>query len=331
MKKMNRLFILALALVILALSVLVPVNAATIFSQDGFYYACTTVTTADLYGRESTDADLSIPKDFSGYYVSNIVDSAFRGDEYVSTLSFAKANLLDRIGYYAFADCPNLSGCVILSGRIKNLGVSAFQNCPKLEEVRIVNTGLTVISAQSFYLCSALSSVSLHNKVTTIEKFAFANTAIKEITIPKSVTYIDKTAFDGCEGLVINCYTDSYAHQFAEENGIDYVLLDAPAPTEPPTEPETEPATEPVTEPATELLGYILGDVDNNGAVESIDATWIQRYSIQMELPIPEENMVQGDVDGDGETNIYDVTFIQRYVVDIPTPYDIGKFIEKGI
>ena len=327
MKKFRRLFILALALVIIALSMLVQVNAATIFSQDGFYYARTTVTTADLYGRESTDADLSIPKDFSGYYVSNIVDSAFRGDEYVSTLSFAKANLLDRIGYYAFADCPNLSGCVILSGRIKNLGVSAFQNCPKLEEVRIVNTGLTVISAQSFYLCSALSSVSLHNKVTTIEKFAFANTAIKEITIPKSVTYIDKTAFDGCEGLVINCYTDSYAHQFAEENGIDYVLLDAPAPTEPPTEPETEPATEHMTEPATELLGYILGDVDNNGAVESIDATWIQRYSIQMELPIPEENMDQGDVDGDGETNIYDVTFIQRYVVDIPTPYPIGKFI----
>ena len=323
MKKFHRLFILALALVIIALSMLVQVNAATIFSQDGFYYARTTVTTADLYGRESTDADLSIPKDFSGYYVSNIVDSAFRGDEYVSTLSFAKANLLDRIGYYAFADCPNLSGCVILSGRIKNLGVSAFQNCPKLEEVRIVNIGLTVISAQSFYLCSALSSVSLHNKVTTIEKFAFANTAIKEITIPKSVTYIDKTAFDGCEGLVINCYTGSFAQQFAEENGIDYVLLDAPAPTEPPTEPETEP----VTEPATELLGYILGDVDNNGAVESIDATWIQRYSVQMELPIPEENMVQGDVDGDGETNIYDVTFIQRYVVDIPTPYDIGKFI----
>ena len=327
MKKFRRLFILALALVIIALSMLVQVNAATIFSQDGFYYARTTVTTADLDGRESTDADLSIPKDFSGYYVSNIVDSAFRGDEYVSTLSFAKANLLDRIGYYAFADCPNLSGCVILSGRIKNLGVSAFQNCPKLEEVRIVNTGLTVISAQSFYLCSALSSVSLHNKVTTIEKFAFANTAIKEITIPKSVTYIDKTAFDGCEGLVINCYTGSFAQQFAEENGINYVLLDAPAPTEPPTEPETEP----VTEPATEQLGYILGDVDNNGAVESIDATWIQRYSVQMELPIPEENMVQGDVDGDGETNIYDVTFIQRYVVDIPTPYDIGKFIEKGI
>ena len=335
MKKFRRLFILALALVIIALSMLLQVNAATIFSQDGFYYARTTVTTADLYGRESTDADLSIPKDFSGYYVSNIVDSAFRGDVYVSTLSFAKANLLDRIGYYAFADCPNLSGCVILSGRIKNLGVSAFQNCPKLEEVRIVNTGLTVISAQSFYLCSALSSVSLHNKVTTIEKFAFANTAIKEITIPKSVTYIDKTAFDGCEGLVINCYTGSFAQQFAEENGIDYVLLDAPAPTEPPTEPETEPVTEPatepetvpVTEPATELLGYILGDVDNNDAVESIDATWIQRYSVQMELPIPEENMVQGDVDGDGETKIYDVTFIQRYVVDIPTPYPIGEFI----
>ena len=329
-KYLKRIVIVALPIVMI-FAIATQFFAATIYKQDGFLYSVTSFNSADLYGRETDDANLVIPKEFNDHYITNIVDSAFTGDENITSLSFAKATNLQRIGYFAFSNCKNLIGNVNFSGKIANLGISAFQNCTSLESIKVISMMISVIPEQCFYNCTSLSAVQLSDYVTRIDKYAFANTAIKEITIPKSVTYIDKTAFDGCEGLVINCYTDSYAHQFAEENGIDYVLLDAPAPTEPPTEPETEPATEPVTEPATELLGYILGDVDNNGAVESIDATWIQRYSVQMELPIPEENMVQGDVDGDGETNIYDVTFIQRYVVDIPTPYDIGKFIEKGI
>ena len=335
MKKLHQIIAMILALTLLSTVVCVSFNAATIFKQDGFLYAYTASSKADLYGRETTDPDLVIPKEFNEHYIPDIVDSAFMGDENIQTLSFSKAILLERIGYYAFSNCVNLSGTMYISGRLSEIGTSAFQGCSSLESVIYRNNLITVVSDQCFYNCTSLSYVELPEKLMLIDKYAFANTAIKEITIPKSVTYIDKTAFDGCEGLVINCYTGSFAQQFAEENGIDYVLLDAPAPTEPPTEPETEPVTEPatepetvpVTEPATELLGYILGDVDNNDAVESIDATWIQRYSVQMELPIPEENMVQGDVDGDGETKIYDVTFIQRYVVDIPTPYPIGEFI----
>ncbi len=338
MKRLYRIIAIVLVLTFITTCTSISFDSATVFESDGFYYARTSSTTADLYGRSATDADLVIPKDFSEYYVTNIVDSAFSGNDHIETLSFSKALLLERIGFYAFRNCSKLSGSVTFAGRISTIGTSAFEKCSSLEKV-VFNAYVADIPDQCFYHCTSLGTVVMNDRILSIGKFAFANTAIKEITIPKSVTYIDKTAFDGCEGLVINCYTDSYAHQFAEENGIDYVLVDAPAPTEPPTEPETEPATEPMTEPATEpetvpatepateQLGYILGDVDNNGAVESIDATWIQRYSVQMELPIPEENMVQGDVDGDGETNIYDVTFIQRYVVDIPTPFPIGEFI----
>ena len=339
MKKSHRIIAVAYIFTILTVLLCTHFNAATIYKSDGFLYAITSSSRAEIHGRETEDANVVIPKDFNDYYVTEIVDSAFSGDNNIVSLSFSKAVLLERIGYYAFANCRNLSGTVYLTGKIINIGVSAFQDCSSLEGIVFQNQNIEKIYAQTCYNCTSLSYVELPDRLKTIEKYAFANTAIKEITIPRSVTAIDKTAFDGCEGLVINCYTGSFAQQFAEENGIDYVLLDAPAPTEPPTEPETEPATEPVTEPATEpetvpvtepateLLGYILGDVDNNDAVESIDATWIQRYSVQMELPIPEENMVQGDVDGDGETNVYDATFIQRYVVNIPTPYDSGKLI----
>ena len=338
MKKHIKITAAALAVLILTVCFTVSFNAATIYEKDGFLYSYTASTKADLYGRNINEPDLVIPKEFNDHYVTNIVDSAFNSDNNIQTLSFSKATLLERIGYYCFYNCQNLSGTVYIAGRINEVGVSAFQNCISLESVIYRSNLISIINAQSFYHCTSLSSVELPDYLQRIEKLAFADCpSLEKLIIPKTVSYIDPTAFDGCNDLTIYCYTDSYAHQFAEENGIDYVLLDAPAPTEPPTEPETEPVTEPatepetvpVTEPATELLGYILGDVDNNGAVESIDATWIQRYSVQMELPIPEENMAQGDVDGDGETNIYDVTFIQRYVVDIPTPYPIGEFITK--
>ena len=183
---------------------------------------------------------------------------------------------------------------------------------------------------QCCYQCQTLSSVTLGENIKSIGDYAFAECpSLSYVEIPATVESISPVAFD-TDTVTLGVYYNSSAYNWAVDAGVDYLVLDPEnMPTEPATEPATEPETVPATEPATELLGYILGDVDNNGAVESIDATWIQRYSVQMELPIPEENMVQGDVDGDGETNIYDVTFIQRYVVDLPTPYPIGEFITE--
>ncbi|WP_405346832.1 leucine-rich repeat protein [Ruminococcus sp.] len=308
-------------------------SSATVFESDGFYYARTSSTTADLYGRSATNADLVIPKDFSEYYVTNIVDSAFSGDENIETLSFGKSMLLERIGYYAFKNCIHLSGPVTFAGRISTIGTSAFEDCTALEKV-VFNAYVADIPDQCFYNCTSLSTVVMNDRINSIGKFAFGNTALKEITIPKSVTYIDKTAFDGCVGLVINCYTDSYAHQFAEENGIDYVLLDAPAPTEPPTEPEpteapteapTEEPTVPATEAPTEVSVKYLGNVDGDGNVTAIDATLIQRYLCNIKTMVSDEMFMMGDVDGDGIITIIDVSFIMRYLATIEVPYPIGE------
>ena len=141
--------------------------------------------------------------------------------------------------------------------------------------------------------------------------------------------------------MKIFCYTDSYAHQYAEEKGIDYVLIDAPAPTEPPTEeptiaPTEEPTTAPTeaptlepTEAPTEAVVPILGDADGNGVIEVDDATYIQRVIAELPVPYPMETLMQGDVDGDGELTITDATLIQRYVAEMPVNYPIGAPITE--
>ena len=65
--------------------------------------------------------------------------------------------------------------------------------------------------------------------VTSIDEGAFADcTNLTKLEIPAEVTSISENAFIGtAEDFTIYCYSDSYAQQYAEENGINYVLLDA--------------------------------------------------------------------------------------------------------
>ena len=70
----------------------------------------------------------------------------------------------------------------------------------------------------------------------------------------------------------------------------------------------------------------ILGDVDGDGEATVLDATYILRYNVNMQIPIAEEVMLLcGDVDGDGEVSVIDATFILRYEVMMKTPYAIGE------
>lgn len=64
----------------------------------------------------------------------------------------------------------------------------------------------------------------------------------------------------------------------------------------------------------------ILGDVDGDGEVTIIDATWIQRKLVNMSVPVFNENAA--DVDGDGVVTIIDATWIRRYLASMPSPLD---------
>ena len=179
---------------------------------------------------------------------------------------------------------------------------------------------VTEVKNGAFINVTTLTSAVLNDTLTDIGSLAFAGcTGLTELTIPASVSTIADDAFTNCDDLVIKCYTNSAAHQYAVSKNIPFVLLDAVAPTEPTTEPPTVPVTEPPTEPGR----YLLGDADMDGLITIMDVTAIQRVLLHYTVSVFDEKAA--NVSGE-ELNIVDVTLIQRHLVNIPIPYAVGEW-----
>ena len=76
---------------------------------------------------------------------------------------------------------------------------------------------------------------------------------------------------------------------------------------------------------------FILGDVDRSGAVDIVDAIQIiyREAGFQKYVVANFDGYTGGDIDGDGEIGILDATLIQRWLAQIDVPYGIGEQIQN--
>ena len=260
-----------------------------------------------------TAADVNAPRIIDDMLVVSFGSHCFANNTNVK--SVITSSPLWTIGEYAFIDCTLLES-IELHYALHTIGVGAFSGTSSLKDINLEDSAVTTINAYTF-LNSGIEEVALPTTCTSIKNNAFAQCyELKKITIPKSVTEIDETAFKFSENAVIYCYTDSYAHTYAQENDIDFVLIDAENPTDAPTD---EPTTAPIT-------SYVRGDADHDGKVTIIDATKIQRFLAKLVDDPDGYIRLAGDVDGDG-LNIIDATRIQRYLARIENPYNIGEIV----
>lgn len=340
MKKSFKLFLVFIIISVITSTLIFSAVAATILHIDGYIIKVEENGYTSLSGWEGSGI-LNVPNSLNNYYISEIENLAFSDNALISGLVLNKAMTLKRIGAMAFMGCTELSGEVVIPNRVTTIGMGAFQDCPKITSCTL-HSGSKSIPDQMFYNCESLETATINYGFQSIGKLAFGNCSnLTSITIPTTVLYIDNYAFYNCPNLTVYCYTDSYAYQYTKEKGIDYVLLDAPAPTEPPTEePTIAPTEEPTTastetptleptEAPTEAVVPILGDADGNGVIEVDDATFIQRVIAELPVPYPMDMIMNADVDGDGELTIADATLIQRYNAEMPVNYPIGAPITE--
>lgn len=140
-----------------------------------------------------------------------IGDSAFSGNEKLSTISIPYG--VFSVGDSAFAgssyiDEPHSLTSVTLPATVKTLGKYAFGSQYELSRV----IGLEYVERfgeRAFYGCRELGDVSLGDKVTSVGSRAFAGTAITEITLPDSVTFLGDRVFLSCAQLTDVVMADS--------------------------------------------------------------------------------------------------------------------------
>ena len=199
------------------------------------------------------------------------------------------------IGSEAFWGCSGLTS-ITLPASVTSIAGDAFGGCSSLTSIKVdkenkyydsrnncnaiiatesntlvigcknttIPASVTRLGDYAFADRSGLTSITIPQGVTSIGYYTFAGCSdLTSITIPQSVTSIGDYAFSSCRrGLVVYCYKDSTAYEYAMDSVIITVgLIGEPVPTPvtpnpTPVTPDPTPITptptpSPVTKPAT--------------------------------------------------------------------------------
>ena len=102
-----------------------------------------------------------------------------------------------------FFDDQNIKSLVV-SDEITTLGTFAFNYCNNLKSASLPNSltkiGRNAFAALATEICG-LTKITIPSKVTEIGQYAFANTQIKSLTIPHTVTAVENYVCYSCTSL----------------------------------------------------------------------------------------------------------------------------------
>lgn len=171
-----------------------------------------------VIGTYASDKDIILPSKTEGGV--NVDGASFaNGSVFDNTNAkrFYSAGDLSLIGYSSYGPGIELNSVIIPNGYIiekdtfsQNMTLKhvfmandvtlygyCFRECPSLVSVKFSNT-LEKIPDNAFQDCRSLDRITIPDSVTSVEKSAFLGCALKEITLGRNVANIGELAFLNC-------------------------------------------------------------------------------------------------------------------------------------
>ena len=153
---------------------------------------------------------------------------------------------------------------------LKSIGLSAFSNCKAIETITF-GTGELIIGAYAFENCTLLTEVTIPNNVISIGRNAFA--------------FRETDSTQTTHTVKINCNLGSAGVDYSVKNNAPVYII--------------------------ELDRTIsFGDIDNDGAVTTLDARKALRLASAMETTVTDEMLLLGDLNQNGYFDLKDADII---------------------
>lgn len=229
-------------------------------------------------------SNLVIPTEIEGYPVTSIGSNAFSG---MPVASVVLPEGLTYIDYGAFSE--TLLTSVVLPSTLEDMQGAVFSSCELLTDVTL-SGNMEWLPYCTFEYCTSLKEITIPEGVIFVDEMAFTGcTALEKIYLPVSVDEICDSALPENDNLVLYLWKDSYAEDFAKENGYNYEIVgQAPA-------------------DASEYLTYEISE-DGEATITGIDET----FSGELVIPDEIDDMIVGAI---GESAFAGNTAITKVVV----------------
>lgn len=171
--------------------------------SDGCQYATTAEGPASYFIapnlKEVTITDTTrIPKyAFYNYFGANSITMIHLPDN------------LQLIGEYAFENCSDLTGEMVIPETVTEIESCAFYNCSGLTSINLP-AGLTVLSDGVLSNCTGLTEIVFPDGLQNIEMAALSGcTGLTSITLPAGISVLNNSVLRDCTGLTELTLPDS--------------------------------------------------------------------------------------------------------------------------
>lgn len=192
-------------------------------------------------------AELHIPGEIRGRRVIGLGSRALAHQQKLTALTLPEG--MTFVGDGALSMCTALEE-ISLPATLQTISATALEGCRALRAIQVAPANPTMLCLQGV-LCSrdgallrypaalAAERYDIPQSVRAIGAHAFGGCrALRELRVHGQVSQIGERAFEGCGELVLQVERDSFAHKWAENNGVRFAL---------PADPHAEYTTEDMT------------------------------------------------------------------------------------